>query len=99
GPGRAGALFELAGWLPAARRPLELVYDAGSAELASAAEVVASAWRDVGVTALLQPLAPVELAERLQRSEFDAALLAEPVLTDPDLSRRYHTDALGLGNV
>ncbi len=79
--------------------PLVVLHDAASAELRAAAQAVAAEWTAAGVPAQAEAVPAEALQGRLGRGEFDAALLAESVLTDPDLSRRYSRDAIGAGNV
>jgi peptide/nickel transport system substrate-binding protein len=106
-PDRARAMLAAAGWQPGPDGTLvkdgqpfrfELLTDAGDQLRKEIVLFVQQQWADVGVQAEVVFLERNALiSERLLKGRFEAALLQSSVRADPDLSRRFHSRAIDMG--
>jgi peptide/nickel transport system substrate-binding protein len=106
-PDKARAMFAEAGWQPGPDGVLvkdgqpfhfELMTDAGDELRKEIALFVRQQWADVGVQAGVVFLERnVFISESLLKGQFEAALLQTSVRADPDLSRRFHSRSIEMG--
>ena len=106
-PDRARAMLAETGWRPGPDGVLvkdgqpfrfELMTDAGDELRKEIALFVRQQWAEVGVKAEVVFLERnVLIFERLLKGQFEAALLQTSVRADPDLSRRFHSRSIEIG--